>query len=555
MRFDKNGLSATAGAVGEVGFLSAFLILVFIGSLFVGSSCLFLARLPLSGYVFYLSILIALASAAQLSRKRFTGKVFAWALATVSVAFVASLVLSTVFFDVSWDGQTYHQEAVIQLANGWNPVYERLHPKDPSEGYLFLWNQCYPKAPEIAEACLYKVTGRIESGKAFNLLLIFASFCLTLASLSLIKKMVLRQAALLSALAALNPIAVAQSLTFYVDGQLASSALCLLSGLFIFYSSPDRAVGLMLALTGLYFVNIKFTAVIYFIILMAGFLFIAVIERKPKLPGKALRILTLTLMLGIPVFGYSPYATNLTEHGHMFYPVMGSSTETLGVERNQPKNYDFNKSGTPRKLLLSLISSSTIEKHIKIKPPFTFSKKEILSSFYPDLRLGGFGPLFSGILLLSLILLASGLSNWKENRTLYMFILFTLFSVLINPEAWWARYVPQFWYLPVAAVAFIRSGKKGPDLRLCSAALTLAIFLNVSMIGSAYVYTQAKASRWVYGQLESLAGREMPLKVEFLRFRPNRARLLERHLEYVEVHDVPKAHSIALYNSETKIQS
>src|SRR4030042_3632633 len=52
---------------------------------------------------------------------------FSWVIFFLVFSFYLSLIVSQGFFDISYDGQAYHQEALLQLNRGWNPFYEQLN--------------------------------------------------------------------------------------------------------------------------------------------------------------------------------------------------------------------------------------------------------------------------------------------------------------------------------------------------------------------------------------------------------------------------------------------
>jgi hypothetical protein len=66
---------------------------------------------------------------------------------------------------------------------------------------------------------------------------------------------------------------------------------------------------------------------------------------------------------------------------------------------------------------------------------------------YWDVRIGGFGPLFGGIVLLMLAALIIGGRGPTWEGGVLIFLLFI--CTVINPEMWWARYVPGLWLVPV----------------------------------------------------------------------------------------------------------
>nr|NJM03088.1 hypothetical protein [Desulfobacula sp.] len=87
--------------------------------------------------------------------------------------FLISVAVSSQFYDTTYDGRAYHQEAIIGLAEGYyNPYYRQL---DENEELHALWINHYPKAMEIVSSAVYAFTGDIETGKAFNLLFMISN--------------------------------------------------------------------------------------------------------------------------------------------------------------------------------------------------------------------------------------------------------------------------------------------------------------------------------------------------------------------------------------------
>jgi len=536
----------------DVCFISGSLLIVFVASLFIFSCASFLLRFPATVPIFYLSILATVFLWLFLALKYFNKKVLVYVFIIVSGTFMIS-ALSSFFLDVSYDGQYYHQETVIQLAKGWNPFFEELAPANPAENRIFRWVKHYVRAAEIAESCLYKATHRIESAKTINILLIFASVYLAACCLCTLKKMTPKRAVLLAFAAAFNPVVVCTSLSFYVDGQLGSVALCLACLFCLFYLRPTGYLSIVIISASIYFMNIKFTAVVYFIVLAMGFLIISILNKKTAIFKKSLLVFTVSFLLGVFVFGYNPYVTNTRDHGHPFFPAMGPGT--VDISRNN-RFQGADSMTRVERFWISMFARSTItpRRDIKMKIPLTLFKDEILAFGYPEVKTGGFGQFFSGILLLSSALLVLSFVRFKENRIFYVTILFFLLSVFINPECWLARYVPQFWLIPLLMIIFPDFGPSGVLAKRLAAVATLLIFLNISLVGAYYLFRQTRSTQKVRHELKDLSQRKMPLNVDFLHFRSNRVRLDEYGLRYTEVSETPGAFS-HLYLSRTMVKN
>lgn len=309
-----------------------------------------------------------------------------------------------------------------------------------------------------------------------------------------------------------------------------------------------------MALVGCYMINLKFTGPVYFVLIMAALGIVAFINHRTSLVRHYLKIGALTVVMGLFVFGYHPYITNLRGQGHPVFPLMGRGKVDI-MTTVGPREFDNGDMSRTTKLLLSLWSKSTAGKTVRPKVPFQIKEGELFAFYNPDVRLGGFGPLFSGILLLSSGLLIYWAITRQGNRNLYAIPLLILASVLANPEAWWARYAPQLWLVPVVAAIFAIGFQKRASIRTAGSLLALLILVNIVLVGAPYLYHQLKSRKVVLAQLRSLQQRGLTAKVEFLNFRSNRVRLTEHGISYLEQTGIRPENSTSLYASETKIQS
>jgi hypothetical protein len=142
---------------------------------------------------------------------------------------------------------------------------------------------------------------------------------------------------------------------------------------------------------------------------------------------------------------------------HVLYPLAGAEKIDI-MTHNMPSQF-INKS-MPYKLFMSTFSKvdniqSQSNGPIQLKIPFTIQPEEIETLRLFDIRQCGFGIFWSGILLSSLILAFFIKIKDKKMRQQYYFILTLLLSsVLLNTENWWARYVPQFYAVPIFILLF-----------------------------------------------------------------------------------------------------
>jgi len=453
------------------------------------------------------------------------------------VLFFILMYMSGLFYDISYDGQVYHQEAINQLVNGWNPVQDYL-TKDRSHSAVLLNH--YAKGPWVYEAALYKVTGQIEQSKVFNFLLMMISFLLTLSVMKSWNKLSTRQSIVLSLLLALNPISIYQAFSFYIDGQLASLLLCLVVLSCRLVTHYDKVLLCSFMMSIALTINIKFTGVVYVVAcigLVAAWLWYF---KNKHLYGDFIKSSIIGLFLGICVIGYNPYVTNTVYYGHPFYPLYGAKAQTMDImTSNSPPG--FMQMNPGEKLYVSLFSLSANQFDYEgpiLKRPFTLKLSELQPFVYgADIRIGGFGPWFSGIVVITLlILLLLLIFRTKENMYGVGLFISIMLSVLINPEAWWARYVPQLWLAPlVIATAAAWDAKR--IIRYLGVVLVAAVFINIGLVAYPYVLGNYYCTQDLNRQLQQMAEQGQPIKVYFGDLNSNYVRFAHWGIDYV---DAPK---------------
>ncbi|CAG7639204.1 hypothetical protein PAESOLCIP111_04020 [Paenibacillus solanacearum] len=514
--------------LASISQVTGLMLLMTAVAAFAVPSLFFVFGLPVQKAWFWIALLLALGSGWLASRREEEERpvrLFVISAACSALVFAVSFLLSGYFYDLSYDGQAYHQETMIHLAGGWNPVYDE--PLSVPTGHS-LWMNHYARASEIAATAFYKATGLLEHSKLFNALLLVASGCLSFSALSALRP---GNSAVVSAavavLLALNPVSVYQVFSFYVDGMLASLLLCLLAlGALLFVRGgwlPVTAYTLALMMT----INIKFTAIGYAGVLTAG-LIVALYMSEQF--GKLKRVFTVALagtIIGVVLIGYNPYVTNTLRFGHPFYPVAGE--EKIDVVKNfTPRNLEqmnpLEQIGASYFAVTT--GNSTEKKPTKFKMPFTFSGNELTAFAEPDVAVSGFGPLFSGVLLLSLIVLVLAFrSRSGPALAATAVIALLIVSAVINPAAWWARYVPQLWAVPLICVWLALSLQGYRMLRAAGWTLAAVIAVNSLLVTGVYADKQAGWSNELRAQLQQLQAMGQPVGADFGYSWSNRERL------------------------------
>lgn len=438
-------------------FLLGILILTWLSLIFIISTILFLFGQTLSIISIISSSICTIFVWVYLVRKYVPLSVLEAIIGILLfiVSVFGSIGISGIVFDNSWDGQDYHQRAISRIANGFNPIYDFAQPDEYYNRAL----NFYPKAPWIISACLYQATQNIESGKAINILLLLAGFNILCAILLDMRKINTWLSTISAALIICNPVAIAQVFSFYIDGLVGTLLTIFILAIYIYLNKNKKIGFYLIVLTLILGLNIKFTGTAYFIVFaLVSILFQWIIENnKIKIPSISWAILV-GLLLGMLVFGVSPYMTNILKYQNPFYPIYGGTN-------NVNKNFimggqspsDFTHMGVVESLARSIFSKSSNaygDTSSELKIPFSVTLPELKAFRSPDVRVGGFGPFFGGILLITVIIIFRRCQTKKEYPR-WMILLALggiLISIIINEENWWARYVPQLWLLPCLGI-------------------------------------------------------------------------------------------------------
>ncbi|MCU6797380.1 hypothetical protein OB236_35155 [Paenibacillus sp. WQ 127069] len=530
------------------------LLTVTVGSLIV-PSLLFMLGISITALhiwpVVALSVGMAWMAAKMLQVER-PGRLLGEALAVSILLFVVCFWISGSFYDLSYDGQAYHQESVIYLANGWNPVYDEA--LNVSTGHS-LWINHYGRASEIASAVMYAATGLIEHSKVFNLLMIVASFLLSMSALLALRPDQTKRAIIVAALLALNPVSVYQVFSYYVDGLLASVLLCLVALACLIFARPGWLLLSAYSALMIFAMNIKFTGIAYAGVLTLGLLVALYMSEQFGRLKQMFMIAAVGGLIGMFLIGYNPYVTNTLAKGNPFYPLAGAGAVDV-IEDFIPRNLEsMNRFEQAVNSNFSVMAGNTSEKTpTQIKLPFTFTERELIALSAPDAAVSGFGPLFSGVLLLSLILLALGFHYRKGAAMAAIGLIVILaISAFVNPVAWWARYVPQFWIIPLICVWLGFSIKGNRVVTGASWLLIAVISINTVIVGSTYTYYQYTWNQTLREQLSEIQSAQLPVKADFTYSWSNRERLTKLGIAFVEERPLKCEDKLTLTHSGTSI--
>lgn len=446
----------------------AQLLLYFFASNLLISSLLFL----IGGKITLLLLFLSTVSAIVLLIVFYHGKRNAMLIVEILAAialFAVAIQFSEMIIDGSYDGNSYHKVAVGLLKNGWNPLAElpsdfvRTNALNIKTTKDIVWVEGYGKAAWIFGASIYSLTGNIECGKAYTLLSMFCAFSLTYYYLRVLEKNRFF-CIVFSLAAAMNPIAVAQIDSFYVDGFLHEMLYILVFSLYINLQEKSKispAVSAsLIACSMIVCANIKFTGLLYGgIYCIAYFLFYcfrawkkARQEWMKKCVVKGTRFALLAVVC-LAWAGAPTYITNLIRHRTLTYPLTGSNPIDIMAANsafatvNHFKNWFislFSKMG-------SYFASSNAGTPPQLKIPFTVDfEAELKYLQTPDTRLSGFGLFFSGLFLILGGVLIAKLIKMKKEENFWLCLMNTAVNLLLCfaiSESWWARYSPYQYFI------------------------------------------------------------------------------------------------------------
>lgn len=435
--------------------------------------------------------------------------------AILATGLITAVHLAGILMDASWDGKAYHQVAVLLLEKGWNPVYNDitnfcLEHFDTAPHEL-IWCENYVKFSEIFAANIMSITGKIETGKAFNIISAAITFfyLLYFFSKKRFKNINTIVKALFSLLLIYNPIVVSQFFTYYVDGLLylyfLTATFSATNWILKNLEGKNGTIHLIIfIMSSTVMVNIKLGGIFCFVCILLGILIFQTFYRFYRLktnktidltnncPLKPFWCSVLIIIILALLSGINPYFTNILKGRHAFYPLAGKGKIDI-ITPNAPKA--FEDKPLYYKFFTSLFSKTNNflaahGKTPKLKIPFTVYKSELLPMKDVDTRIAGFGVFFSGIFLFALVLFIATLYKKHKNsgqRTdeafILLFLIFGL-SVLSNPENWWARYVPQLWALTMLAGLFACTApfKNKQAKKVLLASFAMLAFLNTLFI-------------------------------------------------------------------------
>lgn len=482
----------STSAKSSFAFRESWFMSIWLLALLLVTNLLFLCKISISPINFVMAFVVAVCLYLYVY-KDVKSTVVAGIVAVIIM--IICIWIGGLWVDYSWDGSTYHKFAVGALKEGYNPIYMKLQSFADIMQYpilkdkVIVWSEAYPKASWYIGANIYSLTGNVESGKAYTLLFMVILF-------GVVYQYAINQgihkifSVLVGLMAVLNPICLAQFISYYLDGMATCVMIALL---LILFTIRDAKISLdnewlwsLLAMIA-FGCNLKFS-VTFFVAITCMFYYIYVVIRQYKDDRK--HVIRLFVYFVVSVFvafvliGGTTYLTNFIRYQNPFYGFIGSGSITDGVDWSVA--FGISGYNNAQMFLASLfgrmgnISYDTMTG--LLKPPFTYAQEEIQWYGIADPRTGGFGVLYSGIFIVSVcILLAYACIKIrkKEMRWDILLLLSVNFAaMLILPGTFQVRYVGHLYIVSVLALIILLEQKGWITKALC-AVVAVGMLINV----------------------------------------------------------------------------
>jgi len=179
--------------------------------------------------------------------------------------------------------------------------------------------------------------------------------------------------------------------------------------------------------------------------------------------------------------------------------------------------------------------------------PFNVRWNDFTVFRFHEVRISGFGPLFSGAFLISLVLLGITLVRPGIPREIVVLLVgVVVASLLVSVHTWWARYGPQLWWLPIIAVIAGLAVPGWRAARWTAWGLAALLLINAVLVGVAHFKWEIEATHTTYEQM-ALLRQKGEIKVDFQYFRePFGERLRAAGVTFRGVRRLPCDHPMEL---------
>lgn len=398
----------------------------------------------------------------------------------LAVGFAILAKTSELFYDTTFDGMRAHQSTIIALKNGWNPFRD----KNFGEGVLALEeakqkygefllekvsgeDSTLEKARQLRGnfivgkgyragsfhclcALIFSIFGNVEAAKALNILLAIAAAGITYRFL---RTREIQNPVFWALCISLNPVVLYQQMSFMLDGYTYSAfQLFFFSLLSLCYSPQLKIVWMDSLVAGVLLVSTKISGLSYFFALVAAVVICSIVISLLRLEWRGRIMLSLLIVLFCGTFALLYKQIDVTRIVVHNYSVTTIFSDLMKRDHSRPGLSgipDFNDYSKLEQFFLSHGSPTHINPHrFKLKIPGSVAQGELeqIGEGYGEYRTGGFGPLYSLLLIIAVIYAVLGFKRLCC-LSVAVFVIFVLIVSVFSP-IWWARWAAYQWMIP-----------------------------------------------------------------------------------------------------------
>ena len=458
---------------------TAFFLIVLMFVTLIATNILFLLHITLSPAVSAVSFVLSFAVFYAAVRKRCSLFYIVSCYMASCILIAAAVLLCSKWIDYSYDTLTLYKTAVGLLKRGWNPMYMSAEDafighfgihSSMDAGYVGKWIDNYANACELLQTHLYMLNGYADSGIALIWLTIFSVFGMGLRLLRT-HGVVGIKAFLAAFFLVFNPVVLPQTATLYTDGPWTLFLELLILMMFVF--AADRwditaENGLIFVMSFTLSSAMKMNAFAYCSFFVIVFYLYTLFCMRHGFSLKDRRLVMLTVLCCLcPVLtvfgtGMSVYGKNLVIYHNLFRGFLGDGAENLiAYDQIVPA---FRDMPSWKSFWISMFSrcSSSMKSEVVLKIPFIVSLSELEAFLQPDVRVAGFGPLYSGIFLISCGILIAAIWKMKDQILkgwLACICIISLILAMVLPGTYWLRYVSFITFFAVYALIILLKEK------------------------------------------------------------------------------------------------
>jgi hypothetical protein len=492
----------TGLAIGT--YLTSFLVCILLVS-----SIVWFAGWHLTPFVFFVSLLLALPvfMLCGVNRREFVA-----ALLFSCGIILLTVLIETFIYDVSYDGNAYHQPMIFALDSGWNPVYDHHNSIITDSWNMNMWIDHYCKGAETIAAAFYSVTGNIESGKALNMLLPIALFFILYSFFRerFVVKLSKRKSILYSLGISFSMITVGQITSYYIDHVGYFTFLLALIGTYeIVDSKGNNKLGYWsLTCSIALAATVKFNMLFWAGFIVACGIVVLLVSKRMKKAVQLAWVSATVALISVVILSFNPFVTNFIDHRNPVYPLFDKSTAAAeSPARNAQPPYIYN---APRykQIVLSYFQRPTNDMSAtNYVPPYKITVTNIYRSGYCVTNVGGGGLFFIEIFLMTFIIFISFRGGIYHKRFVIAAVLL-ISTLFILPMGSVFRYVPFIYLLPFLALLYMETLEKQTiSAQVAKYVLAGLLVCNISLCTIVTLGTNYKEQSVTMQRLKAMEGK------------------------------------------------